>query len=322
MLGSYLVKYVWVLNLLLIALLAYKVADIVGYRVKDRLSPLASARASVSSSGTDAVVAASRMASRRDYDLIIKRNVFGIENPYSSYVLGSQIDIGSMSPSTLKVELLATVVRSETEVKAEEGTRRITKQRRSTAIIKNVVNGKIRSYREGDKIDIIDGQVVRLLKVDNCVAVLERAGRKESIRCKKKLQSPTRVASISAGRRRKGKGTDTKGSARRGVAKVGENSYEIDRKFLDEKLSNLNDILTQARVIPQKDGLKFLAVRRNSVFYEIGIRNGDTLHMINNVPLNNIQNALGLFEELKHQTSFKIDLTRRGKRITQEYVVR
>jgi general secretion pathway protein C len=92
--------------------------------------------------------------------------------------------------------------------------------------------------------------------------------------------------------------------------------------MLDELLSNPNELLTQARVIPQEDGLRFFAIRPNSVFFKIGIRNGDILHKINEVELSNVENALNLFEELRGQSKFNINLTRRGQKLTYEYTVK
>ncbi|MFA9408879.1 MAG: hypothetical protein ACERKJ_08585, partial [Candidatus Dadabacteria bacterium] len=77
-----------------------------------------------------------------------------------------------------------------------------------------------------------------------------------------------------------------------------------------------------ARVIPQDDGLRFFGIRSNSIFWKIGIKNGDTLHKINNVELNDIERALGVFEDLKTQNSFTINLTRAGQQYTYDYTVK
>jgi general secretion pathway protein C len=107
-----------------------------------------------------------------------------------------------------------------------------------------------------------------------------------------------------------------------GVKQVSEGTYEIDQEMLDEALSDTNQLLTQARAIPQEDGLRFFAIRPNSIFFKIGLRNGDVIHKINEVELDNIENALKLFEELRGQTHFSIDLTRRGQNLTYEYTVK
>jgi len=103
---------------------------------------------------------------------------------------------------------------------------------------------------------------------------------------------------------------------------VSEGVYEVDQKMLEEALSDPNQLMTQARAIPQDDGLKFFAIRPNSVFFKIGLRNGDVLHSINDVELDNIENAFSIFEELRGQTHFNIDLSRRGQNFTYEYTIK
>jgi type II secretory pathway component PulC len=189
--------------------------------------------------------------------------------------------------------------------------------------LKNRDTGKVKSYSEGDTLDIIETEPVRVLKIDNCVVIVQRARARESITCNKDVKGVQSASSQNVTLRPApafaGPVSD---SQKQGINRIGEDVFEIDRGFLDEKLSNLNDLLTQARVVPTGDGIKFLAIRRNSLFYDIGLRNGDTLHRINDVTLDNVENALGLFEELKQQNNFKIDITRRGKPLTYEYRVR
>lgn len=107
-----------------------------------------------------------------------------------------------------------------------------------------------------------------------------------------------------------------------GISKVGENEYEVSRELLEDVLSDPTNIIQQARVIPQEDGLRFFGIRSNSIFWKIGIKNGDTLHKINNVELNDVEKALSVFEELRSQSNFTIDFTRAGKQYTYEYNVR
>jgi|GEM_PF-658184 len=328
MISAFFSKYVWLINLILLAALSYRVALVVDSSVEHRLVPTYLARPAnagqVDYHGSSSSVVTK--TPRSAYNIIISRNIFGISNPYSDSPGSTAIDVGGVRESTLNLDLLGTVVRSETEVKSKVGSRRFTKERKSKAVIKNVDSGLVRTYAEGDVIDIVSPEQVRLLQVNNCVAVVRRRGNRELIACKRDFKpksGTTRTASSVRGGHRAAyerSGSDKSRSA--GISKIAEGSYEIDRKFLEEKLSNLNDILTQARVIPRDDGLKFLAIRRNSLFYKIGLRNGDTLHKINDVALNNIENALGLFEDLKYQSSFRIDLTRRGKRLSQDYTVK
>lgn len=236
------------------------------------------------------------------------------------------VDNNSISESNLKLELLGTLIKSESTVEASRLSRQFTIKKKSTAIIKNLDTNKVSSYSEGDVIDIYSPEVIMLYRVRNCTITIERSKRSfESIKCNKELKAKPTLASAGSNiryrRNPEGAGIIKRNEAH-GVQMISDGNYEIDRKFLDEMLGDPNKLLTQARVVPQDDGLKFLAVRRSSVFYSIGLRNGDILHKINNVEMNNIENALSIFEDLKNQNHFSINLTRAGKKRSHEYTVK
>jgi len=202
---------------------------------------------------------------------------------------------------------------------------------KSLAIIKNLDTNKVRGYLEGELIDIIQSERVKLAKIENCRALVERGDGAETIKCKKDLDetassnTKSRLGQVSALDRSSivsSRSTVLPKSEAEGIKEVNEGEYEIDRKMLDELLSDPNQLLTQARVIPQEDGLRFFAIRPNSIFFMIGLRNGDILHKINDVELSNVENALSLFEELRGESKFNINLTRRGQKLTYEYSVK
>lgn len=308
-------KHTWAINLFLVAVLAYILAQIVIDNIKGKM-PVLPHEAAASSKRVlveNYVSASKGLASRKSYDIILERNIFGLKNTSSANSSG----IENVPQTTLKLELLGTVINPS------EG---------SIAVIKDVDSGRVNSYKLDESIDIILSEKVKLIRIENCVAVLERVGEgPETIKCIKDTSgdsSSSQVASRPTLNSESSKARATEGDGKRlgenaeGINQVDEGVYEIDRKMMDELLSNPNDILTKARVVPHDDGLRFFAIRPNSIFSKIGIRNGDTVHRINEVDLGNVENAFGLFEELKGQNKFSIDLTRRGKRLTFEYTVK
>ncbi len=52
-----------------------------------------------------------------------------------------------------------------------------------TAIIKNTATGKIKTYAEGERIDLISTEDVRLDRVSDCTIMIERGGRYETLSC-------------------------------------------------------------------------------------------------------------------------------------------
>ncbi len=310
MLISLFKKHTWAINLLLVAILAYILAQIVIDNIKGKMPglPHEAAASSTILQVENYVGREKRLTSRKSYDVILNRNIFGLKGTSSANSSG----IENVPQTTLNLELLGTVLNTTAG---------------SVAVIKDVDSGRVNGYTSDELIDIIQSEKVKVIRIEKCVAVLERIGEgPETIRCKKELgEAPSssnvasRAATESGSKETRKASESEKGD---GISQVEEGVYEIDGKMMDELLSNPSDILTKARVVPHDDGLRFFAIRPNSIFSKIGIRNGDTVHRINDVELNNVENAFSLFEDLKGQRKFSIDLTRRGKRLTYEYTVK
>ncbi len=312
MIVTILKKYVWVLNLLLLSALAYVLATVVNSSIEGELSS-STAVASQQNSSNNPVKRSSRRQPLNYYEVIVQRNLFGVTNVGSNEsTVGSSENIPE---SNLDLELLGTIVNRDAP---------------SIAIIKNLSNSKVDGFRGGQIINIIENENVRLVRVENCKAVIERVGKgPETIKCLN-LKNQTEVASTKTtiptkrvNRPRPKNDAKSQGSTLdRGIQKVDEGQYVIDRDMLEEVLGDPTTILNQARVIPQDDGLRFFGIRPNTVFHKIGIRNGDIMNHINGVELSDVERALGLFEELRSQSNFTIDFTRAGQKYTYEYNVR
>ena len=310
MLATILKKYVWVINLCLITGLAYLSAVTVNQKIEGMIS---SPRAAASQKFLDDKESKPGSSAKRAisyYHVILTRNIFGITNLSDAGLSAGNHD--ALPDSTLNIVLLGTIINHGAS---------------SVAIIKNPDDNMVNGYRSGDVVDIIKSEDVKVIEVMNCKVVIERArtGR-ETIKCKDLGEIASTSPGGPSGKRTQAKGLDTESSAgsldNEGISKVGENQYEVSRELLEDVLSDPTNIIQQARVIPQEDGLRFFGIRSNSIFWKIGIKNGDTLHKINNVELNDVEKALSVFEELRSQSNFTIDFTRAGKQYTYEYNVK
>lgn len=306
-------KYVWVVNLILLSILAYILALNVNGMVKSKVtSNKAQASQNFFPTDKNKNKGFNSIAPISSYQIIAKRNIFGIsEEPETTDAISANPD--TLPESSLNLVLLGTLINAD---------------QKSVAIIKNEDNDKVNGYKNGENIDIIDSEKVRLVDVKNCKAVIQRKAKgQETIKCKN--LGDVASAGVTEGRRSKNPNVATldlnqkpgnKNSNQ--INKTGENSYEVDRDLLEDLLSDPTKIVQQARVIPQDDGLRFFGIRSNSIFWKIGIKNGDTLHKINNVELNDIERALSVFEDLRSQNSFTINLTRAGQQYTYDYTVK
>ena len=112
----------------------------------------------------------------------------------------------------------------------------------------------------------------------------------------------------------------------KGVAKVGEWEYKIDRGMLETELSDLTRLGMQARVVPnyiggKYQGFKLVGVRPNSLYRAIGVRSGDVIKRVNGMEIDSPNKALQLFEKLRTSRRISLDITRNGVNRTLYYKI-
>lgn len=110
-----------------------------------------------------------------------------------------------------------------------------------------------------------------------------------------------------------------------GVEKVGENDFVVSRAKLDEYLNDMESLSRMGRALLHRgpdgefDGYRLSAIRRGSMPDKLGIRNGDIIHNVNGLALNNVQNAMTAFSSLQSESGLKFEVTRRGQPVTLNY---
>lgn len=105
------------------------------------------------------------------------------------------------------------------------------------------------------------------------------------------------------------------------------NIQYLDANEVQEAISNLPTVMTQARAIPywqegKAVGLRIFAIKKDSIFEKVGLKNGDILKNINGKQLGDFSKAMALFEELKNETSLSINLERNKKDMTLQYKIK
>ena len=117
------------------------------------------------------------------------------------------------------------------------------------------------------------------------------------------------------------------GGLGKGIKKVSNSEYTIPKAEIDNVLSNLNKIATQARIVPsfrngKANGFKLFSIRPNSLYAKIGIQNGDIIQKINGYEIDSPDKALAIYSKLKDATNISVDLLRRGKKKSLSYNIR
>ena len=200
----------------------------------------------------------------------------------------------------LDLRLLATIVAEPAEF--------------SVALILNNKANQSQPYAVGDT--LIEDAVVHEIKQKE-VIIKREDGTLERLTTSKEEKS----------KKSKSK-TDSKSKAGdEGITKDG-NKYVVDQEVFDELLKNPEKLYSQIRAVPHKDsngeidGYRLSGIRRKSVFYKLGVKNGDIVHSVNGRSLNSMSSALDAFNSLQSSREFSFDLTRRRKQQTMEYEVR
>ncbi len=111
-----------------------------------------------------------------------------------------------------------------------------------------------------------------------------------------------------------------------GVRQLGDNRYEIQHRLIDNTLSNLNSVATQARIVPSfkngvANGFKLFSIQPGSLYAAIGVENGDVIQKINGYEINSPDKALEVYQKLRDSRHITIEIERSGQAIRKEYNV-
>ncbi|MFP6662947.1 MAG: type II secretion system protein GspC [Deltaproteobacteria bacterium] len=111
------------------------------------------------------------------------------------------------------------------------------------------------------------------------------------------------------------------------IRELGDDRWMIAEAEVENQLNNLSNLFTQMRAVPNMtdgvaDGFRIFAIRRNSLFQKLGLKNNDVVQRVNGMDLNDPARALGLLEELKGESQLSVDVLRGGEPRTLTYEIR
>lgn len=104
--------------------------------------------------------------------------------------------------------------------------------------------------------------------------------------------------------------------------KVEGNNFKIKKQLRDQLLSNIGDVLTQAKAITIKnpDGslcFKMTQVKAGSIYSYLNVQNDDIICEINGAKINNINQIMGMFGKIKSTDYYELGIKRNG--VNQSY---
>lgn len=113
----------------------------------------------------------------------------------------------------------------------------------------------------------------------------------------------------------------------RSVRKVGPNKYEIDRSLVNEFIANANVASRDAAIYPharngKADGYRLGRVRPGGIFAKLGLRSGDVVNTINNIPITSPDKLLSLYTKLPTASHMTIGISRYNKPLSIDYAIK
>ena len=184
----------------------------------------------------------------------------------------------------------------------------------SIAWIKDTKNGTSMGYGVGD--ELMGEATVKRIEQER--VWIERSGQLELLKFNGNKKGTTKKASSKKPKKDDGDS---------GINKNGKDQYTVDQTVFDELMENPEKLYSQIRAVPKKEngeiiGYRLSGIRRKSIFYKLGVKNGDVVHGVNGKPLTNLSSAMDAYNSLSNSKNFSFDITRRKKKRTMEYEVR
>jgi general secretion pathway protein C len=120
---------------------------------------------------------------------------------------------------------------------------------------------------------------------------------------------------------------DISADVEKGVHKIDDTHYDVDRALVDKLLLDPSQIMRSARIVPsikdgKANGFKMYAIRPNSVYAKIGMQNGDTIQSINGFEITSPDKALEVYTKVKSANSLSVQITRRGQPVSMDYQIK
>lgn len=281
--------YFTIANLLLIALLAYMGVSR-AYRVILGLQP----PAVIQQASAAVTPPRERQVTRplSHYKSIEDRNLFKTKGGQGA--AAPKIDLEGMKQTDLNLKLWGTV-------SGFKGG--------AYAVIEETKERKQNLYREGDSLKNAEVKLILREKV------VLRVNGKDEILTMEEIKSGGRRASPSMSRAGSVGGTTR---AQR---------ITLRRSQIEDAMANVSELMGQVKVQPhfengQPDGLKMSSIKPRSIFRRMGLRNGDIIRGVDGQRIESVDDALKFYETVRSASSMTVDLKRRGKDKSIEYVIK
>jgi general secretion pathway protein C len=111
------------------------------------------------------------------------------------------------------------------------------------------------------------------------------------------------------------------------VNRLADNRFSIDEAGVAQLAGNINQFMTQVRLIPffegnKSAGYRIAAIRPGTTFERLGFQGGDVLQQVNGLDVSSPEKLYTIFQNLKDQKTVSVNILRQGQKSTLTYEIR
>ncbi len=111
------------------------------------------------------------------------------------------------------------------------------------------------------------------------------------------------------------------------VERIADNRFSIDEAGVGQLTGNINQFMTQIRLIPffegnKSAGYRIAAIRPGTTFERLGFQGGDVLQQVNGLDVSSPEKLYTIFQNLKDEKKVSVNILRQGQKNTLTYEIR
>lgn len=240
---------------------------------------------------------------RSDYEAIVTRNLFnsGTQSGTPPEVQQTDLQLDKLEETKMKLKLWGTVA----------GT-----GKRAFAVIEDTKTRQQSLYHPGDRVQNATLKIVLRQKV-----VLTVDGRDEILA----MQEPGKKSSARGGQvKRAASQSPALAPTPRLPVSVSSREIAVKSEHIAAAMENIGDLMGQATFRPhiengQAAGISITRIKPNAIFRRLRLRNGDIITGVNGSPIESVEDAMKVFENLSEGPNIQLDIKRRGRAQSLEY---
>lgn len=225
------------------------------------------------------------------YKTILERNIF--HSNTQSAAISEKTIIENIKPTERNLKLWGTVVGNDPASAYAIIEESDAKSRRRQQSL----------YRRGD---IVQGAEIKNILREK--VILSANGNNEILR----IVKPQSSGSIQR----------TRSAYNQGSNRPIRQKRTLRRSQIQKALGNINTIMSQANIRPHSEGFQITRIRPASIFRRLGLRNGDIITAVDNRPIQSVDDAMGIWQDLTARGETSIHLKRRGRTRIIDYRIR